>query len=159
MLLMEDSVIRILVVAAYPIARAGLAAILGGFADFVVVGQSAGGDSLVALAESAAPDLILLDHEAGDDEALERLERLLAARAGLSALVLGTERTEDALLEALGSGARGYLPRETGGEELAAAARAVAAGLVGMRPAPGAGVVERVRGRPRVPCRTAAGPR
>ena len=150
MLLMEQSAIRILVVAAYPIARAGLAAILGGFADFVVVGQSAGGDSLATLAESAAPDLILLDHEAGDDEALERLERLLAARAGLSALVLGTERTEDALLEALGSGARGYLPRETGGDELAAAVRAVAAGLLVIHPTPAAALLERLLERPRV---------
>ena len=142
--------IRILVVASYPIARAGLAAILGGVADFVVVGQSAGGEDLAALAETAAPDLVLLDQQAGDDEALERLDRLLAGRAGLTALILGAERTEEALLEALGSGARGYLPRDTGGDELAAAVRAVAAGLLVLHPTPAAALLERLLERPRL---------
>lgn len=157
MLLIESSIanrqssIRLLVVAAYPIARAGLAAILGGYPDLVVVGQSAGGADLAALAEATAPDLVLLDHEAGDEEALERLERLLAGRPGLAALVLGAERTEEALLEALASGARGYLPRETGGDELAAAVRAVAAGLLVIHPTPAAPLLERLLERPRLP--------
>ncbi len=142
--------VRILVVASYPIARAGLAAILGGVAGFVVVGQSAGGEDLAALAETTAPDLVLLDQQAGDDEALERLERLLAGRAGLTALILGAERTEEALLEALGSGARGYLPRDTGGDELAAAVRAVAAGLLVLHPTPAAQLLERLLERPRL---------
>lgn len=145
-----QAALRILVVAAYPIARAGLAAILGGFPDLAVVGQSAGGADLATLAEATAPDLILLDHEAGDEESLEQLERLLAGRAGLAALVLGAERTEEALLEALGSGARGYLPRESGAEDLAAAARAVAAGLLVIHPAPAATLLARLLEQPRV---------
>ncbi len=149
--------LRILVVAAYPIARAGLTAILGGFEDFVVVGQSAGGPELATLAEAAAPDVILLDHETGDEDALERLERLLDERTGLVALILGAERTEESLLEALGSGARGYLPRETGGEELAAAVRAVAAGLLVIHPTPAATLLERLLERPRVPTPTNPG--
>lgn len=148
---------RILVVAAYPIARAGLAAILGGHDDLAVVGQSAGGADLAAIVEAAAPDLILLDHAAGDDEALERLERLLAGRAGLAALVLGAERTEEALLEALATGARGYLPRDTGGDELAAAVRAVAVGLLVLHPVPAAPLLERLLERPRTPLPTGPG--
>ena len=149
--------LRILIIAAYPIARAGLAAILGGYDDLAVVGQSAGGEGLAALVAATAPEVLLLDRGAGDEEALERLERLLAGRAGLGALVLGTERGEDAVLDALGSGARGYLPRESDGDELAAAVRAVAAGLLVLHPAPAAALLERLLERPRLPAPTGPG--
>ena len=67
-----QSAIRLLIVAAYPIARAGLAALLGGFADIVVVGQSAGGADWAATVEATAPDVILLPL-IGFDRALNRL--------------------------------------------------------------------------------------
>ncbi len=113
----------------YPLARAGLAALLGGFDDLLVVGQAAGNDAWLAAAAELAPDIVLLDLAADDEEALERLERGLAAREGLAAVVLtaGTERDGEGLAEALAAGARGYLPREAGGEDLAAALRAVGA--------------------------------
>ena len=141
--------IRVLVVAAYPIARAGLAALLGGFADLAVVGQASGTGAWSALLDASAPDVILLDQASGDEEALEGLGRILTGRVGVAALVLGAERTEDALLDALGAGARGYLPRESSGEELAAAVRAVAAGLIVLHPDPAMPLLERILDRPR----------
>ena len=142
--------IRVLVVAAYPIARAGLAALLGGVADIQIVGQAAGGADLTGIVAATAPDLLLLDEAAGDDEALDGLERLLRGGGGPAALVLGAERTEAAALAALGAGARGYLPRESGGEELIAAVRA-AAGLVVIAPVPAAALIARLLDRPRPP--------
>jgi DNA-binding NarL/FixJ family response regulator len=141
---------RVLIVAAYPIARAGLAALLSVFPDLAVAGQSAGGDELTALVDETRPEVVLLDLSTGDDEALERLERLLATRPGLGALVLGAEHTEEALLDALGAGAHGYLPRESGGEELAAAVRAVAQGLIVLGTAPASALLARLLARPRL---------
>ncbi len=143
--------IRVLVVAAYPIARAGLAALLGGVADIQIVGQAAGGADFTGIVAATAPDLLLLDEAAGDDEALDGLERLLRGGGGPAALVLGAERTEAAALAALGAGARGYLPRESGGEELIAAVRAAAAGLVVIAPVPAAALIARLLDRPRPP--------
>lgn len=143
--------IRVLIVAAYPIARAGLAALLGDVADLAIVGQAAGGANLGDLIAATAPDLLLLDEAAGDEEALEGLERLLAGGSGPAALVLGVERTEEAALAALGAGARGYLPRESSGEELIAAVRAVAAGLLVLHPGPAAPLLARLLDRPRPP--------
>lgn len=135
----------------YPLARAGLAALLGGFDDLLVVGQAAGNDAWLAAAAELAPDIVLLDLAADDEEALERLERGLAAREGLAAVVLttGTERDGEGLAEALAAGARGYLPREVGGEDLAAALRAVGAGFLVLHPASAAPLLERGPGRPR----------
>lgn len=152
-----QSAIRLLIVAAYPIARAGLAALLGGFADIAVVGQSSGGAEWAATVDATAPDVILLDHTPGDEEALERLERIITGHSGIAALVLGAERTEEALLEALGAGARAYLPRESSGQELVAAVRAVAVGLVVLHPTPAAPLLERLLDRPRTPLNNTPG--
>jgi NarL family two-component system response regulator YdfI len=141
---------RVLIVAAYPIARAGLAALLSAFPDLAVAGQAAGGDELTSLVDETRPEVVLLDLTTGDDEALERLERLLAARPGLAALVLGAEHTEEALLDALGAGAHGYLPRESGGEELAAAVHAVAQGLIVLGTTPASALLARLLDRPRL---------
>jgi DNA-binding NarL/FixJ family response regulator len=149
--------IRVLIVAAYPIARAGLAALLGDVADIQIVGQAAGGADLTGIVAATAPDLLLLDEALGDDEALDGLERLLRGGGGPAALILGAERTEEAALAALGAGARGYLPRESDGEELIAAVRAVAAGLVVLAPAPAAALLARLLDRPRPPLATEPG--
>ncbi|CAA9561290.1 MAG: hypothetical protein AVDCRST_MAG18-1101 [uncultured Thermomicrobiales bacterium] len=141
--------IRVLIVAAYPMARAGLTALLGGVADLEIVGQTAGGADLLAAVEAMSPDLLLLDQPSGDDETLEQLEQLLRDRGELVALVLGAEGTEEATLETLVAGARGYLPRESSGEELVAAVRAVAAGLLVLHPVPAASLLERLLERPR----------
>jgi two-component system, NarL family, response regulator YdfI len=141
---------RVLIVAAYPIARAGLTALLSVFPDLTIVGQSAGNDDLAALVDDTRPEVVLLDLATGDDDALERLERLLAVRPGLGALVLGTEQAEDALLDALGAGARGYLLRESSGEELAAAVRAVTQSLIVLGAAPANALLSRLLNRPRL---------
>lgn len=141
--------IRVLIIAAYPIARAGLAALLGGVADLEVVGQAAGGAALPAAIAAASPDLLLLDQLSGDEETLERLENILRGRTDLVALILGVEGTEEATSEALSIGARGYLPRESSGEELIAAVRAVAAGLLVLHPLSAAALLERLIDRPR----------
>ena len=149
--------IRVLIVAAYPIARAGLAALLGDVADILIVGQAAGGADLGGIVAATAPDLLLLDEATGDEEALEGLERLLRGGDGPAALVLGAERTEEAALAALGAGARGFLPRESGGEELIAAVRAIATGLVVIAPGPAAALLARLLDRPRPPLATEPG--
>jgi DNA-binding NarL/FixJ family response regulator len=144
------SPIRILVVADYPLARAGLAALLGGFDDLLVVGQAAGAAAWSADVDGLAPDVVVLDLAADDEEGLERLARGLAARPALAGVVLAAGGGDgDGLAEALGAGVRAYLPREAGGEELAAAIRAATAGLLVLHPAPAAPLLERLLDRPR----------
>lgn len=143
--------LRILVVADYPLARAGLAALLGGLDDLLVVGQATADAAWSTVIDDLAPDVVVLDLAAADEEALERLERGLAARPGLAtvALMAGAQADGDTLAEVLGAGARGYLPREASGEELAAAIRAAAAGFLVLSPALAAPLLERALDRPR----------
>ncbi len=126
----SDARIRVLIVAAYPMARAGLAALLGGVSGVVVVGQVSGGETLTEEVNSTAPTVLLLDLPEDETEILVTLSQLLASQPTLSALVVGSEPDQETLIDLLSNGARGFLPRESTGDELVAAVQAVAAGLI-----------------------------
>jgi DNA-binding NarL/FixJ family response regulator len=149
--------IRVLIVAAYPMARAGLAALLGGVPDIAVAGQTAGGAGLAMLIEQTMPTILLIDQPGDDEEALDRLAAILAGGTNLIALVLGDDQTAETLSASLGAGVRGYLPRESSGGELIAAVRAVAAGLLVLDPTAAAELLDRATERPRPPLNTAPG--
>lgn len=121
----EVSELRIVVLAAYPALRAGLRAMLDGLDGVQVIGElstdAAGLDSLAA-------DVLVAD--LGDDAA--RVYNLLDEIAGGIPVVLlgGADEYEGE------SGRPGaYLLRQAGGEEIVAAARAVARGLIVLDPA------------------------
>ena len=116
--------IRVLVVAALPTVRAGLAALIQGD-NILVSGQrnaiSAG--PVGAFGEPAA-DVLLIDpaNSAEIDEATNLLPTA-------SIVVLGPVDDESRLLDALAGRAWGYVPRDATGEQIVAAIQAVGDGL------------------------------
>ncbi len=114
-----------LIVAAYAAVRAGLQALLAEEPDLEIVCQAAGSAELERALAQTLPDVVLFDHQPA--EAARVLELTAAAEAGL--VVLGEERTGlRALAEAPVRG-WGFLLKEAGGPEIAAAVRAAASGL------------------------------
>ena len=105
--------------AADPLARGGLAAVVAGAPELTVVGVC-GSDELPAQVAEQRPDVVVVDAggEAVDDD-----------WARLDAPVVALVREADAAL-ALGAGARAVLARNADPSRVAAAVRAVAAGLV-----------------------------
>jgi DNA-binding NarL/FixJ family response regulator len=132
---------RVLLVGDDPLARGGLAWLLSPEPDFVVVAQTALADAAAAI-ERDDPQLAVWDLGAGPLVGLDRLAEL--AEEGPPALVLlppphsdeaGIAPTAGAAgaagaAEALAAGARGLLFRDTDGDRLATALRALAAGLL-----------------------------
>ena len=120
---MED--IRVVVVAADPLARRGLASLLGREPGLTISAQLAAEDGdLDALRPEV--DAAVWDLGAGPRPPLERLGR--AAQAGVPVLALVHDE-EDAAF-ALAAGARAVLFRDTAADRLAAAVRAMRAGLL-----------------------------
>ena len=128
--------IRILLLAATPVARAGLRAVLAAEAadDLSIVGEAAPGADLAAQIASLRPDVLVLDLALADDALLDTLAALTRAHPGLGLVLLGPAGDE-AVREALGAGARAYLRLDASGRELAAAVRAAALGLTVLDPA------------------------
>ena len=120
--------IKVMLADDHPIMRDGLRDALEGEGDFEVVGSAADGVEAVSMAQSVAPEVIVMDvmmpHKDGVDACREIMELLPDTRV----LMLTASTTEDAVVEAIAAGATGYLQKDSGPEELAEAIREVAQG-------------------------------
>src|SRR5919204_49324 len=135
---MTDAV-RVAVVAPYPALRAGLRAMLAA-EGLSVVREASSLDHLVGAVADAPFDLAVVDP--GPNADLESLSDGLGDGLPLRLLLLGPVEGAERLAGVLDRQPWGYVPRESDGEALAAAARAVAAGLVALEPGLAARLVQ-----------------
>ncbi|MGN6426093.1 MAG: response regulator transcription factor [Leifsonia sp.] len=123
------------------IIRDGLVTVLGLLPDVEVVGAAADGAEAVALAVSAHPDVLLMDLRMPVLDGVAATARVAAEAPETAVLVLTTYADDESILGALRAGARGYLTKDAGRAELAAAVRAVARGQSTFAPEVGARIV------------------
>ena len=141
--------IRVLAVDDHPLFLDGLTGLLATVADVDVVGGCADGGTAVRRAVELRPDVVLMDLNLPDITGLEATRRIADAAPEVAVLVLTMVDDDDSVLAALQMGARGYVLKGAGQEEVLAAVRTVAAGGAVFGP----GIAERVlagdRGRGR----------
>jgi DNA-binding NarL/FixJ family response regulator len=132
-------VIRVFIVAASPLARAGLHSLLAD-RNVEVVGSAADVESLAGQWSDATVDIVLVE---ASGEQLEAVIDSLAASelASDATIVVLSDRSEPRwLAEVLRAGIRALLPSTISSEQLVAALVAASAGLIVMHPAEVAGV-------------------
>jgi|SRR5215211_7409622 len=148
---MEDSV-RVLIAEDHPLFREGMRGRLDRVADITVVGEAASGQEAVELARKLEPDVILMDIKMPGLNGIEATREILrASPRGVGVLVLTMFEDDDSVFAAMRAGARGYLLKDSGGEGVVHAIRAVASGEAVF----GAGVAERIMGFFSAPSRSA----
>lgn len=118
-----SDLIRILLADDHPPLRAGLAAILNSQPDFTVVAEAGSGSEAVDVSEKVA--VYILDLRMPDGDGIATIKRLIARDPSTRVLVLTTYDNEEDIFQALESGARGYLLKDTTKEELIEAVRQV----------------------------------
>ena len=139
---MEDSV-RVLIAEDHPLFREGMRGRLERVADITVVGEAASGEEAVELARNLEPDVILMDIKMPGLNGIEATREILrSSPRGVGVLVLTMFEDDDSVFAAMRAGARGYLLKDSGGEGVVHAIRAVASGEAVF----GAGVAERIMG-------------
>lgn len=135
--------IRILIADDHTIFRRGLRAMIDSTPEFEVVGEATTGEEAVAQAAELRPDVVLMDIQMPGMDGIQATRRILAAAPGCAVLVLSMFETDESVVTVLEAGARGYLLKGAGQDEIARALQAVAAGQVVLEPSVAARLVRR----------------
>jgi DNA-binding NarL/FixJ family response regulator len=138
---MEDTV-RVLIADDHPLFREGMRGRLDRVADIAVVGEAASGDEAVELAHKLEPHIILMDIKMPGLNGIEATREIQRANPQIGVLVLTMFEDDDSVFAAMRAGAKGYLLKDSGGEGVVHAIRAVASGEAVFGP----GVAERMIG-------------
>jgi DNA-binding NarL/FixJ family response regulator len=128
-------VIRVLLADDQRVVREGLGTLLGLLEGIELVGTAADGEEAVALAGDLDPDVVLMDLRMPRVDGIEAIRRLAEHGDRPRTIALTTYADDASVLGALRAGARGYLTKDAGAEEIRAAVEAVARGEAALDPA------------------------
>ena len=127
--------IRVLLADDQRVVREGLGTLLGLLDGIELVGTAADGEEALALVAEHDPDIVLMDLRMPRLDGIEAIRRLGERGDRPAAIALTTYADDASVLGALRAGARGYLTKDAGAEEIRDAVLAVARGDVALDPA------------------------
>ncbi|WP_214323436.1 response regulator transcription factor [Nonomuraea sediminis] len=119
---------RVLVVDDQQIMREGLVALIELMDGIEVAGDAADGEQALRLVATERPDVVLMDLRMPVMDGAEATRRITRDHPEVAVLVLTTYDDDESITAALLAGARGYLTKDAGRAEIAAALRSAAAG-------------------------------
>lgn len=126
--------------------RVGLATLIDRQPDMAVCGEAGSPVEAFQVLEKSKPDLILTDLTMPGRSGLEFIKDLRAAEPALAILVISMHDETVQAERALRAGARGYIMKEAGGENLLTAIRQVLRGEVYVSPKMSARILEGLSG-------------
>ncbi|MCK9813861.1 DNA-binding response regulator [Pseudomonas chlororaphis] len=126
---------NLLLVDDHSLIRAGVRALVTDIPGYAVIGEANDGNQLLEMVEQLRPDIVLLDISMKNIGGLEALQRLKAARPLSKVLILSMHTDPALIMQALESGAHGYLLKDTTATELEHALEALRNGERYLSPA------------------------
>ena len=120
--------VRVLVADDQKIVRDGLALVLRQLPGIELIAAAQNGEEAVALAAEHRPDVVLMDLRMPGVDGVEATRRIRTALPEVQVVVLTTYSDDESVFAALRAGARGYLTKDAGAEEIARAIERVRAG-------------------------------
>jgi DNA-binding NarL/FixJ family response regulator len=126
--------IRVMIVDDHQIVREGLQILLAEETEFEVVGTAGDGATALALAETLAPHVIMMDLVLPDLDGIEVTRRILHSHPSIRVLILTTFAEDHSVRDAIRAGATGYLLKDVLKADLLRALRDTAAGRASLHP-------------------------
>lgn len=120
--------IKVLLVDDQKLIRQGICLLLEIEADIEVVGQASNGKEALEQVEHLNPEVVLMDVRMPEMDGVEATRRLAQSHPEVKVIILTTFEDDETVFEGLKAGARGYLLKDIGSEEMAEAVRRVARG-------------------------------
>jgi DNA-binding NarL/FixJ family response regulator len=143
--------VRVLVADDQVLIRSGFAALIGSAEDLEVVGEAGDGAEAVRQASALRPDVVLMDIRMPGTDGLTAARQITGSPelADVRIIVLTTFEADEYVLEALRSGASGFLGKSVEPEELLEAIRVVAGGDALLSPRATRSLIARFLSQPR----------
>jgi DNA-binding NarL/FixJ family response regulator len=127
--------VRVLLADDQRLVRESLATMLGLLDGIELVGTASDGEEALALAAQQSPDIVLMDLRMPRMDGIEATRRMREQQPDVRVIALTTFADDESVLGALRAGARGYLTKDAGADDIRAAIFAVAAGEATLDPA------------------------
>ncbi|HEY5260869.1 MAG TPA: response regulator transcription factor [Solirubrobacteraceae bacterium] len=127
--------VRVLLADDQRLVRESLSMLLGLVGGIELVASASDGEEAVALALAHSPDVVLMDLRMPRMDGITATRTLLERLPETRVIALTTFADDESVLGALKAGARGYLTKDAGAEDIRAAILAVAAGEATLDPA------------------------
>jgi DNA-binding NarL/FixJ family response regulator len=142
--------VRVLLVDDQVLIRSGFAALIGSADDLEVVGEAGNGEDAVRQAGTLRPDVVLMDIRMPGTDGLTAARRITTdpGLSGVRVIVLTTFEADEYVVEALRSGASGFLGKSVEPDELLDAIRVVARGDALLSPRATRGLIARFLAQP-----------
>lgn len=117
--------IKLILVDDHQLVRTGIANLLAGEIGFEIIGEAADAKELFELLKKSQPDITVLDIALPGMSGIEITKKLHNDYPGIRILILSMHTSEEFIFNAINSGARGYLPKNTSRKELIEAIYAI----------------------------------
>jgi len=121
---------RVLLADDHTLVRAGIRALLEKLPGLEVVGEASDGREVVELIKTQQPDVVLLDISMPGLNGLQALARITRDSPQVRVIILSMHHSDEYVLQALKSGASGYLLKRAATAELATALKTVVGGEI-----------------------------
>src|ERR1051326_8805403 len=138
--------IRVGLIDDHAVVRQGLRAFLAAQPDLLVVGEAGSGEEALELVTAQVPDVVLLDLVMPGMDGVETLRRLKQISPHSQVVVLTSYLQDELIFPAIRAGARSYLLKDAGAEEIAEAVRKAARGEVVLHPQVAARLMREMQG-------------
>jgi DNA-binding NarL/FixJ family response regulator len=129
-----QDIVRVLVVDDQRVVREGLTMLLGLIEGLEVVGTAGDGEQALTMADDTDPDVVLMDLHMPRLDGVEATRQLGRTHPHVPVVVLTTYTDDTRMFAALHAGARGYLTKDAGADEIEAAIASAVSGKAHLDP-------------------------
>lgn len=131
---MNQGKVKLVIVDDHTVLRQGLCEMLEDLGAFTVIAQAGDGEELLKILETQKPDLILMDLSMPKLDGISTLDRMHSSKIEIPVVILSANEGDRSVRSAIKAGAKGYLPKNVGLEELEFAVNSVMSGQTYLSP-------------------------
>lgn len=139
---------RILIVDDHEVVRLGLSALFSQYPQFMVVGEAASAAEAIAQVAACEPDAVIMDIRLPGEDGIEACRCITEKFPQVNVLMLTSYEDDDLIMEAIMAGAKGYILKQVGNEELIRAVELVTSNASVLDPIITRRLLERMRSKP-----------